>query len=117
MKGQVGVELIISISIILVIFLGFFFFYTSKNSDIINEGKNLNKRNECFKISSLIGQAISVGDGTIIRTSTKYNLTINNGLIYVEDISCVYTGNVSASNLSESFRIINNNSIISFKNG
>ena len=76
-KSQISLEFMFSIGIIFFVFLVIFAFVIDRNKELSDSTKELNKRNDCLLISSLLSSAIVAGDGIIINASIGYNASIN----------------------------------------
>ena len=86
MKGQVAIEGMMSIGIILLLFLIIFAFTFERRVELIKTENYLNKRQECLKFSNLISSVYTAGDGTIMNASTTYVISVfKQGIISVED--------------------------------
>ncbi len=119
-KGQIGLEMIVAIAFVILIFLSFFLFYLNKNREIKELDNVLELRDECFKISNLIESAITLGEGYSSQLVTDYTVILNNGTILISDgktdTACSYRGNVVSGNYTGILNISNNNNNISIQN-
>ena len=75
-KSQISLEFMFAIGIIFFIFLIIFAFMFNRNMELRKSETEINKRNTCLLISSLITSAFVNGDGVIIDTSIDYNVSI-----------------------------------------
>ena len=75
-RGQVSIETIFSISIILILFLGTLLFTYTKRIEISDTRKFIESRNECQKIANAIAYLNILGPGSITNISTIYNVSI-----------------------------------------
>lgn len=117
-KSQAAIEILVSVGVVFLVFLSFLLFFGEKNSELVKKMKDLDERNECFRISSMLTEAFSVGDGTIISSKTNHNLSISKGFILANNnIGCILPGDIGEFNFTGDFRILNNNSVLSVENG
>ena len=123
MRGQISLEIIITVSLVILIFLGFFIFYIDKNREIKNLDEVLELRDECFRISNAIGNAITLGEGYSAELQLLQNTTmrLNEGTISIEseegtDTTCSYRGDVVSGTYNSTINITNTNNIITIQN-
>ena len=76
-KAQAGIEALITIGIIIIIFIGIYSIYTTKNSDLETTELILDEQEDCLKLSSLITNTFISGPGTQVTIKTNYDLLIN----------------------------------------
>ncbi len=107
-KSQVSVETLLMIGVIIVFFISIASFAFYKNAETKNTEDYLDRKDNCLKISGLISEAYSNGDGTLIISRTKYNITVENDLLVDDNgISCYYYADVISSSINDNFRIRN----------
>ena len=63
-KAQGGMEGLIALGIIFMIFIGVYMISNSKNSDLINVNKEIVEREDCFKIANLITSIYNLGESS-----------------------------------------------------
>ncbi|MFH1396545.1 MAG: hypothetical protein ABIG93_04055 [archaeon] len=104
-KAQVGLEAIVSVSLILFLFLGAYLIYYDKNADIIKSEQELNERAECFQLANLINNIYTLGDNTEITTKISQNMTIEPGnqRIYSEKSYCTFPLKMVSQNSTLNF--------------
>ncbi len=124
-KGQVGVEFIFTIGIIILIFLVMYAFTINRNTELERSRVELNKENTCLLVSSLITSAFVNGENIMIDVDVDNNFTINlthldkdYKNLNVEDVKCLLgVNNVeSVSIKSGLIRIQSQNNTISVEN-
>lgn len=76
-KSQVSVEFMFAVGIIFVIFLAISLFVIDRNYELGESEIELDKRNTCLLVSSLLSSAFVNGDGIIIEQPISHNATIN----------------------------------------
>ncbi|MBI4153118.1 hypothetical protein HY497_01225 [Candidatus Woesearchaeota archaeon] len=74
-KAQAGMEAMIAIGVIFVLFLGTYLMYMAKNSDVVRSQQQLNEREDCFKVANGITNAFTLGDSTI-KATIYHELTV-----------------------------------------
>lgn len=111
-KAQISSEFLFTAGIIVFIFLIILGFSIERRLEIGKTESELNKRNECFKISNLITSAFINGEGSSINTKINHDVSIisQSKIICVEDFCCsLTTSAVSNDELSKGLLIIENN--------
>lgn len=84
-KGQIGMEAIISIGILVFLFLILYVFVLEKGTELRVTEDHLEKRSECLEFSNLISLVFVAGDGATINTSIENVIHVyKDGTIYVE---------------------------------
>ena len=88
-KAQISIEFLFALGIILLLFLILFSFWFGKNVEVKKTGDYLDKKNECSRVASLLSSAFIGGDGTKIKVSSIYYITIYNnsvGIRFLKDL-------------------------------
>lgn len=120
-RAQVSLEMVIAISFVILIFMGFLVFYIQKNADLSNSQVLLLLREDCFRVSNALENAITLGDKTTIKLKLSSSVIISNGVVIVKNynktIACNYRGNVINTNFTGLVNIINQNGNIVIQNG
>jgi|SRR3989344_3909469 len=117
-RGQAAIEILVSVGVVFLVFLSFLLFFGEKNSELVKKMKGMDERNECFRMSSMLTEISSVGDGAIIISRTNHNISVSEGFILVNgNIGCILPGDIGEFNVTGDFRILNNNSVLSVENG
>jgi hypothetical protein len=75
-KSQASIGFLFAIGIIIFIFLMVFAFTFNRDMELRDSKVEINKRNTCLLVSSLITSAFISGEGVIIDTSIEYNVSI-----------------------------------------
>jgi len=91
-KGQVGMEAIISVGIVIFLFLGLFLVYFYKSAEISNLEQELDERAECMELANVITNVFALGDGVEITVKISENMTVEPGKqrIYSENSFCTF---------------------------
>jgi len=100
--GQISLEFIIAISLVIFIFLIFFSFYLEKNASIRVSDKVIKLKRECFRVSNALSSAVELGDGAVEGFNTSS--------------VCSYRGDIINSTFTGRVNIINNNGFVTIKN-
>lgn len=88
-KAQISIEFLFALGIILLLFLVLFAFWFEKNIEVKKTGDYLEKKNECTRVASLLSSAFIGGDGTKIKISSIYYISIYNnsvGIRFLKDL-------------------------------
>ena len=94
-KAQVSTEFLFSIGMILFLFLIIFAFTFNRRMELRESEIEVDKRNTCLLVSSLMTSAFVNGDGVIINETIGYNSNVSMGIgsrykeLTVEGISCL----------------------------
>jgi len=122
-KSQISIEFLFAIGIVFFIFLIIFGFMMNRSEDLNTSETELNKRNTCLLISSLLTSAFVGGDGTIINESIDYDMNVtyispNYNELNVDGVNCISSIDaVSNSILSKgNIKIENQNNYVDIDN-
>lgn len=120
-KAQVSLEFILAVSLVLLIFIGFFLFYIDKNREIKRLDSELQLRDECFAVSNTLESALTLGPGYAAQLSTNNNIILEQGTIFIESLegiraSCSYRSNVYSGNFTGTVMIENQENDIIIQN-
>jgi len=87
-RGQISIEIMYSVSVILVIFLILTSFTFDKKVEVEKMRETIEKRSDCVMISNSLGRAAALGEGHSSTFKTSYNFDIfDSGLIVIGDIA------------------------------
>jgi hypothetical protein len=125
-KGQIGIEIMYSIGVLLAIFILLTSVTFERRISVEKSREMIDKKNDCVMVSDKLISITSLGDGYSTQFKTLHNLDIYaNGLIVIGDfesvdekeieILCQYTGKLnqtSYENLTGSYNIIGENGVI-----
>ncbi len=90
-KAQISMEFIFAIGMIFFIFLMLLAFRFNRNAELRESEIEIDKRNTCLLVSSLITSAFVNGDGIVISESIDHEIDITGTdfkNVYVDDINC-----------------------------
>ncbi|MBU0469853.1 MAG: hypothetical protein KKA62_05410 [Nanoarchaeota archaeon] len=76
-KGQTGIEGLVILCIIFLIFIAMFLVYLSKNRDLIVFEKELEERSDCLKLANAINQMFALSDSAAITIKISTELTVH----------------------------------------
>ena len=116
-RGQVALETLVGVSIILILLI-FVLFYTVVNntaSETIDE--NYKNENRCIKIDSIIRSIEANQGGNEVFVDMDADMTITGGVVYIGQKLCFFRGNVANASLTiGKTRIYDVNGVIYFEN-
>jgi hypothetical protein len=94
-KGQVSIEALMAIAILLILFIGIYAIYFTKSQELNLAQKEIKEKEDCTKIANLLTNTFILGENTIFITKTANNLTIEpqNKKIYSENSFCTLVTN------------------------
>ncbi len=85
-RGQVSIEIMYSIGVLLLIFILLTAVTFSKRVDVRKTDETVKKKNDCNEISSALNRILALGDGYSTDIYTPYNLDLfEAGLIVIGD--------------------------------
>lgn len=90
-RGQVSIEFMFSIGVILLLYIIIVFFVFEKNSELRDTESFIDKRTQCFKIAEAVSAVYDSGSGTEASINLKYPIVIDGNLIQSTDIANVTT--------------------------
>ncbi len=119
-RGQVSIEGILVISVLMIVFLLALSFTFLRNSDIITTRAILDNQNDCRRVANAISQVKVLGDGSEARIYARPNITIisSSKLIITQDKKekayCSFEGiaTYNYTNISGSLLVRNENGVI-----
>jgi uncharacterized protein (UPF0333 family) len=87
-KGQISIEIMYSVGVLLVIFLILTAATFQRKIDVENTRETIEKRNDCVMISNAMNRVSSLGEGYSSTFRTIYNFDVfDTGLIVIGDIA------------------------------
>ena len=104
-KGQISIEIMYSVGVLMVIFILLSSVTFNKKVDVERARDTVDKRSDCIMISNALGRVASLGEGYSSEFTTIYYFEIfKTGLIVVGDVSgstpeeieviCTFNGNL-----------------------
>ena len=128
-KGQISVEVMYSVGIMIIIFIILSGISFNRKMEIIKLDDFLNKKNECLHLSDVITGVHASGDRTTAIVNIKYVTDVfNTGAIEVKDAtttptsveaSCTFHGSLitpsQTTNMQGFYRVKNSDGYIQFE--
>lgn len=123
-KGQISIEIMYSVGVLLVIFILLTAMTFSKKIDVEITRDTVNKKNDCNKISSAINRVLSLGSGYESTFRTVYHFDVyDTELIIVGDpvigdpkeieVICTFEGEIDKDyEGTGTWRVINERGIL-----
>ncbi len=99
-RGQVSIEIMFSIGVILLLYITIVYFVFEKRSELQDTESFLDKRSECFKVAEAIIAVNDAGPGTRLILDLKYPIIINNNTIQVANIKNITASKIKIAYLS-----------------
>ncbi len=91
-KGQISIEVLYAVSIVLILFTLLSVLALERRGDVRRMEDFMNKRGECFRLSTLIAGAASTGDRAVYDFYSHYNINVESrGFINVRDLNVTGT--------------------------
>ncbi|MDP3917268.1 MAG: hypothetical protein Q8Q42_03195 [Nanoarchaeota archaeon] len=111
-RGQISIEIMYSVGVLLVIFILTSSLAFNRKLDIERAGDTVSKRSDCAMISNAINRVVTLGEGHKSTFKTVYNFDVYDiGLIIVGDepgtspgeleVICTYNGKLNQSNYTD----------------
>lgn len=76
-KSQISIEFMFALGIIFFIFLVIFGFMLNRSKELTDSNIEVNKRNTCLLISSLLTSAFVNGNGVVINASIEHKANVS----------------------------------------
>lgn len=121
-KGQISIEFLFSIGIVLVIFIMLIFLSFEKTKEVRGIEKILDKKAECIRMANMISGVFSLGPGAEKTSYTDYRIYArNNTVLEVQrdghtqlepPVQCRFSANIYDKNFTGTFKVSNVNNII-----
>ncbi len=104
-KGQISIEIMYSVGVLMVIFILLSSVTFDRKIDVERARDTVDKRSDCIMISNALGRVASLGEGYSSEFTTTFNFDVfTTGLIIVGDVStsspeeieviCTFNGNL-----------------------
>lgn len=76
-KGQGGIEAMILIGVLMVVFLGVYLVYQAKNRAVLRVGQEIEERENCFQLANALTTIFVLGDTAQLTIRTAYEVSID----------------------------------------
>lgn len=119
-KGQISIEIMYSVGVLLIIFILLTVMTFSKKVDVERTRDTVEKKNDCNEISSAINRVLALGDGYEATFKTIFNFDVyTSELIIVGDpdvgdpreieVTCTFEGEIDQDYTGTGiWKVINN---------
>ena len=120
-KGQIGVEIMYAVGVLLVIFIILSAIAFDRRIDIRDARDTIMKKNDCYMIANKLNSVAALGEGYTSEFKTNYFADIfDTGVIYLGDnetdeqeieLVCTFNGKLNQSNyinLTGRWKVFNN---------
>lgn len=124
-KGQISVEFLLTVGIMMLIFLFLLLIVFEKNVETKETERKLDKAVECRKFASLLEYLYAASDGTEMLLSTHRRIVVNESFLQVfpinstakdQGIICKFQGYISYYNVTGSLRLKKKNGAVVIQN-
>jgi len=106
-KSQISLEFMVIFGFLILLLTVFMFFFIQEQQDALEQGDFLETKAECLRIASTISSVYSSGDGTVVRTWTSKEVSLNEEFLEIGDIGCSYSADISPKNITGNIAITN----------
>lgn len=106
-KSQISLEFMIIFGFLILLLTVFLLFFIQEQQDALEQGNFLETKAECIRIASAISSVYTSGEGTILKTWTSRDVSLQEGFMEIEGIGCSYSADVSPKNITGNIAITN----------